>query len=151
LIAWDEISALTSSVTRFVHGGVVSQTLHAYIIERAHGPKQALSDHTEDVGEIGDVLEREVTRRLVPRFRQQLERAETVVFGPFTLTARGVQHKTKQLAWHDFAAVDLRGGMLRVFQHGQSSAWASVRFGALKNAGSLLALLEERAARRQVA
>lgn len=90
--------------------------------------------------ELGALIEREVTRALLPRALATCDGGGTLSFGALTANREGLHRRNKTLPWHDVARMEVRGGRFRIMRQGRRSPWASVPTGKVLNLALLQAL-----------
>jgi hypothetical protein len=90
--------------------------------------------------ELGPLIEREVTRALLPRALAACNGGGTLSFGALTANREGLQRRNKTLPWHDVARMEVRGGRFRIMRQGRRSPWAAIPTGKVLNLALLQAL-----------
>ncbi len=114
------------------------------------GQRLELTDQLSGVDEISARLERDHVLRLLPGCVSAVKEGRTVAFGPFTVSAEGLAHRDRRLAWkevggggtagHLLVVGDVRNG-IRVLPKG-IVAWAREPYDEIPNAAVLLALVQ---------
>lgn len=96
--------------------------------------------------ELGTLVEREVTRRLLPGAMASYAQGTDVWFGPVGLSRQGVTVGSQTLPWRAVAKVQTRAQMLTIRRHGNwLRYWQSFDSVSVPNLCVLEALLAQRA------
>lgn len=90
--------------------------------------------------ELGSLIEREVTRALLPRALATCDGGGTLAFGALTADREGLHRRNKTLPWRDVARMEVRGGRFRILRQGRHYPWASLPTGKVPNIALLQAL-----------
>jgi hypothetical protein len=144
-VVWDEVATLVSTrVTLTQAAGLVTHHIETHTLKTDRGQKLVLDHLLADIATLGQEVERQVSRCLLPKIRARLARGESVSFSPLTVTAELLAHGQKTLPWEQVAGAETAHGEVRIFRRGEPTAWVKIRYGSLTNAQALLTLISSR-------
>jgi hypothetical protein len=147
---WDEVVTLVSARQRVTQAvGLVTHHIESHTLKTDAGKKLVLDHLLADISALGEEVERQVSRCLLPKIQARLAKSESVSFSPLTVTDQSIVYGQKTLAWEQVAGAETAHGEVRIFRHGEPSAWVKVRYGSLTNARALLTLISSRIKARQ--
>jgi uncharacterized protein DUF6585 len=147
-VSWDDVASLTCQRVQVRQvGGLVTHNIASYRLLTHAGKKLRLDHLLSDIATLGEEIERQVSRSLLPKVRARLAAGENVEFAPFTLSERGISLRQRTLGWEQLAGAEVARGEVRIFARGEPGAWTRVAYGKLSNAKALLELLSERVQR----
>ncbi len=152
---WDDIARVWQHVTRN-NPGLYSfyrpdknKWLYSYTVERKDGTKRNLGNLSLDgIEALGETLQTEVTRHLLPGYIARLQTGETLRFDELALDNSGLHFSSKLLGWHDVARVSMStthyvGQVVAIKQKGQHKDWARITGSTVPNLYVFLALVEQ--------
>src|SRR6185369_12046266 len=103
-MAWNDVASLTCQRVQVRQvGGLVTQNIASYRLLAQDGRKMSLDHLLSDIAMLGEEVERQVSRSLLPKVRARLAADESVEFAPLTLSARGISRGPRTLAWDQLA------------------------------------------------
>ena len=150
-ILWDEVETLVSARQRVTQAaGLVTHHIETHKLKTSTGKKLMVDHLLADIASLGDAVEHQVSLCLLPKIRARLANGEAVSFSPLTVTDQGIARGQKTLAWEQVAGAETAHGEVRIFRHGEPTAWVKVRYGSLSNAQALLTLISGRLKAPQV-
>jgi len=117
---WDDITAITSAVTRLGVSGIPAGTEHRYTLDLASGGRIVLTnDAIVRVGELAAHISSQITPRLYVQHAEAYSRGERLQFGPVTIGhGFGIQQGKKHMAWKEVESVALQHGQLILRKRG---------------------------------
>jgi hypothetical protein len=143
---WDEVSSLLCERGELVQAaGLVSHHIAHFRLKTQTGKKLLLDHLLVDIDALGEQVELQVRRCMLPKVRARIAAGEDVAFAPFSASQRGLTRGGRTLAWERVAGAEVADGQVRIFARGELSAWARVPYAKLSNALTLLELISEHA------
>jgi hypothetical protein len=109
--AWDDLSAVTMAGLRRSSRG---RTKWRFTVVDKDDREVTLSRETPDVGDLGQVVVAEVTRRLVPWYVSVIAEGGTVGLGPFTTGLPGIAKDGEMVPWTSISEVVVSNGVVYV-------------------------------------
>lgn len=139
--AWEDIRAVWQHVSRVHIYGIPLFVTHSYTLRLQDGSTVTLNDDIGQVAELGDVIQREVTARLLPRCIEACDAGETVDFGRLRVSRQGLRKGAGAvLDWREITDIAVAEGYLCVWRAETLWPWARVAVRAVPNVFVLLAL-----------
>ena len=143
ITCWDDIDAVWQRITRHYHNGMYTGTTHVYTILAKNGERFSVSHIYKDIEALGQIIQSEVTKRLLPPFVRAYQTGQTVNFGKLSLNTQGLIHKNKQLSWSEIKDLKIERGFISVKQEGgRWFNWATVGADSIPNLFVFLALVD---------
>jgi hypothetical protein len=139
---WDEIEKVYQQVTNHYYNGVYTGTSYVYRVHRNDGQKVVFNDQVKNVQNLGDLIQQEVMRCLLPRAFARYQEGKPVTFGKITVEQEGLTYNNAFLPWREVQSVKLAQGMLVVNQEGKWLSWCKVSVASIPNLFVLLALID---------
>ena len=140
---WDDIDAVWQQITRNYYNGVYTGTTYVYTIQTRNGEKFKITNVYKDVESLGNIMQSEVTKRLLPPMVRAYQSGQTVSFGKLSLSPQGLIYKDKQLAWNEIKDLKIDRGYISVKKEGgRWSNWASVSAASVPNLLVFLAMID---------
>lgn len=144
-ITWDSIAAVWQYLTRRTswYFFMPSRWVTIYIIQTKDGERFTFDNKYKNALQLGQIIQTEVTNRLLPQMASAYRNGETISFGELSLNQQGLIYRDKQLPWNAvkefridrrYIFVDQEGGGLR--------GWATVHLTGVYNIYALKALVE---------
>ena len=134
---WDDIVEVRQSIVRQRGGG---GTTHVYRILDGQGRKAMFDDKIGGVKALGETIQQEVTRRLLPKSLVAYNAGETLTFGKFSLSKEGLSRGKEALPWDEVESVAPSIGRIEVKRKGKRLTWASQAVADIPNVYVLIAL-----------
>jgi hypothetical protein len=141
-LRWDEIRAVFQSITNIERYGQVVNTLHTYTIETTDGRTLKFSNEIVDIHSLGQIIQTEVTNRLVPKMMQSFNSGETVSFGTFSLNKQGITQGKKSLEWAEIEGAQIDNGVVTFKKQGKWFNWTRVPADKIPNLPTFLTLID---------
>jgi hypothetical protein len=142
IIRWDQIMALWKDLTIDSKGSIS----HSYTLHLTDGATWIFSDDLVNVGELGAIIEDEVTNHLLPRVLATYRTGITIHFGDITLSVHGFsvhggEHRI--LPWSHVHRLHLDDASLSIYKVGEFWDWATIAISEIPNVGVLKRLADE--------
>jgi hypothetical protein len=134
--AWDDLVAVTMAGVRRSRRG---RTTWRFTVVGRDDREVTLGGETPGVGDLGEVVVAEVTRRLVPWYVSVIANGGSVQLGPFTLGPPGIAKDGDLVPWAYVDEVVVSNGVVYVCSTGGKVALAAT-VGRVPNALALAAV-----------
>jgi hypothetical protein len=122
---WDDIGAVWQQITKRYVNGVYTGTTHLYTLRRYDGEQIKLNDSLGKVEELGNLVQNETFKRLMPKAIATYNAGGTVVFGKISVSPQGISNGKETLPWTEVKGVTIDRGMISVSKQGKWLRWAS--------------------------
>ena len=143
LTRWDEIDAVWQRITRYYHNGRYTGTTNVYTIQVKNGGRFSVTNIYKDIEALGQIIQSEVTKRLLPLLAHAYQSGQTINFGKLSLNTQGLIFKDKQLPWNQIKDLKIERGYISVKQEGgRWFNWAQVTADTVPNLFVFLALVD---------
>ncbi|MCC7449043.1 MAG: hypothetical protein IT324_16615 [Anaerolineae bacterium] len=139
---WDDVVAVWQYVVKRYYNGVYTGTTHTYTIQKRDGKTLKFDDTLGNVEQLGNTLQEEVARRLLPLAIAAYNRGETVPFGKLSLNTNGLSWGDKTLPWSEVQGVQINKGYLTVKKQGKWLRWANISVSQIPNLLVALTLID---------
>jgi hypothetical protein len=139
---WDDIVAVWQYVVKRYYNGVYTGTTHTYTIQKRDGTKLKFDDTLGNVEQLGNTIQEEVARRLLPLAIAAYNRGEPVPFGKLSLSGQGLSWGDKTLPWSEVQGVQINKGYLTVKKQGKWLRWANISVSQIPNLLVALTLID---------
>lgn len=140
---WDDIDAVWQSITRRYYNGVYTGTTYVYTIRTKDGERFSVSNAYKDIETLGEIIQSEVTQRLLPVIVRAYQSGQTINFGKLSLNSQGLIYKDKQLPWNQIKDLKIDRGYISIKQEGgRWFNWAQVMADTVPNLFVFLALVD---------
>jgi len=140
---WDDIEKVYMSV---INNRNLRMMDYSYRIEGKDGNKinftwndQAL----QNMQQLSDTIQREVTRRLLPPAIASYNAGGTVSFGALLVSRQGLSNGKENIPWEEVEEVQLNNGIVTVRKKGKWLNWSSVTVGGTPNIYVFLRMIDE--------
>lgn len=143
IMRWDEVTAVWMSITRHRRSG---NTVHTYRLGNEQNNNLTFIyavGELENIEELGNTVQKEVTSRLFPKWVQKYNAGETLSFGALTVSKQGLGNGKEVLPWSDVAEVQLRNGHIAVRKQDKWLNWSWATVGQIPNIYVFTGLVEQ--------
>lgn len=137
---WDEIAKVYMSLQKTRVGGRAVQ--HSYRIQDVRGKRAEFTGDIPGVATLGQTIQQEVTRRMLPRALETYNAGGTVEFGSLSVSQQGLSNRRETVPWSDIEEVKVQRGIITVKKAGKWLNWANVTVGGTPNVFVFLALAD---------
>ena len=149
VVRWEHVNAFWQSVTKRYTNGIYTGTTHLYTLRRTDGVVFKFNDTINKVEALGNTIQREVTRVLLPRFIYAYNAGSTVTFGPLSINQQGISNSKEMLPWSQVKDLQVRRGMVSVKKEGKWLNWSNVGVAQIPNFYVFMSLLDYASKGRQ--
>jgi hypothetical protein len=139
---WDEIDAVVQQVTKHYTNGIYTGTTHLYTVRRAGKPDLKFNDALHNVEQLGNAIQEEAYRRLLPRAIQTYNAGGVVQFGKLSVSQQGLSNGKETIPWPEVKGVELDKGVISVSRQGKWLNWASATVAQTPNIFVFTALVD---------
>lgn len=129
-IPWNKIEGQWKNV----HAEGKADRISSYTLLRSDGETFEITSDHPSIKQLESILEREVTRCLLPRVIQAFEKGRWVSFGALRASSQGIHVKQKEdaLSWDEVRFV-LNEQHLAIKRTGQQHPWAVLPLASVRN------------------
>lgn len=142
IVRWDQVEAFWQAVTKRYYNGVYTGTTHLYTLRRNDGIVFKFNDTIGKVEALGNAIQREVTRILLPKFINAYNAGSTVNFGPLSINQQGISNSKEMLPWSQYKDMQVRRGIISVKKEGKWLNWSSIGVARIPNFYVFMSLLD---------
>ncbi len=142
VVRWEHVDAFWQAVTKRYTNGIYTGTTHIYTLRRSDGAVFKFNDTINKVETLGNTLQREVTRVLLPRFIYAYNAGSTVTFGPLSINQQGISNSKEMLPWSAVKDLQVRKGIVSVKKEGKWFNWSTVGVARIPNFYVFMALVD---------
>jgi len=144
-LRWDQITGMTSAVTKHYRNGIYVGTTHIYTIWDRQGKKLVLNDSFPKVEDLANVIRQGTFPHLYKAYSDHYNAGRPVQFGPVTISkADGITVQKKSYKWDEVGQVSVEQGILKVAKKG--GGWfsgANAMLAAIPNYEVLLSIINQ--------
>ncbi len=138
VLRYDRMTAVWQRVTRHYRNGFHTGTTYYYRIKTDDA--EAISSYQV----VGERVQDEVTRRLMPQVAQTYNSGGDVAFGPLTLNKQGLTSKKGTLLWEEIKGVEVRRGYIFIQKKdGGWFNWTNTSVETIPNLFIFLSLIDQ--------
>jgi hypothetical protein len=142
-IRWDMVESFWQYVVRRYSYGIKTGSTHLYTIRRNDGVTFKFNDQLYNVEALGNIIAREITRVLWPRYFAAYQAGQSLPFGSISLNQQGVSNGKELLLWPQVKEITVKGGFLSIKKEGNNrSNWKIVQASKIPNVGVFMALVD---------
>ncbi|HBX68465.1 MAG TPA: hypothetical protein DEH25_03525 [Chloroflexi bacterium] len=142
---WDEISSLTSAVTKHYTNGIYTGTTHVYTLFKKDGEKLVLNDTLTNVEELAAAVGEQLFPLLYEEIAGAYNQGTLCTFGPVQISKTdGIQIGKKAYPWNEIEQVAIQKGTLSVKKKG--GGWfsgATATASSIPNLEVMLAIIDQ--------
>lgn len=144
-LRWDQITGMTSAVTKHYRNGIYTGTTHIYTLWDKQGTKLVLNDALPKVEDLANHIRQGIFPHLYKAAADSYNAGQAVQFGPVSISkANGIAIKKKSYKWDEVSQVSVQQGFLKVAKKG--GGWFSgenVMIAAIPNYEVLLSIVNQ--------
>ncbi len=142
VVRWEDVHSFLQSVTKHYTNGIYTGTTHRYTLSRSDGTVFKFDDTIRNVEALGNTLQREVTRVLLPRYIYAYNVGNTVTFGPLSISQQGISNGKEMLPWSQVKNLQVKRGVVCVQKEGKWFNWSTVGVARIPNFYVFMALVD---------
>jgi hypothetical protein len=142
VIRWDDITEVLQQVTKHYTNGVYTGTTHVYTVRRAGKPDLMFNDALKNVEQLGNTIQQEIYKRLLPRAIATYNAGGVLHFGKLSVSLQGLSNGKETLAWSDVKGIKLDKGMIAVSKQGKWLNWSTATVAQTPNVFVFMALVD---------
>ncbi|MFN8374229.1 MAG: DUF6585 family protein [Anaerolineae bacterium] len=141
-VRWTDVRSVLQSVTHYRRYGQTISTRYIYTIETADRRRIKLSNEIKDISLLGDTIQQETSKRMLPQAVAAYQSGQPVSFGSITLSKDGVSQGRKQLSWAEVEGVQIENGYVKFKKQGKWFNWANVPAAKIPNLYVFLSMVD---------
>ncbi len=142
VVRWDQADAFWQAVTKRYTNGIYTGTTHIYTLRRSDGAVFKFNDTLNKVEALGNTIQREVTRVLLPKYIYAYNVGNTITFGPLSINQQGVSNSKEMLPWSQLKDFQVKRGVVSVKKEGKWLNWSSIGVAQIPNFYVFMALYD---------
>lgn len=124
VIRWDDVATVFQAITNIRRYGMTVSTTYAYTVYLKNNTKFLFNNSVNNISALGETIQNEVTKRLLPQYLQTYNSGGSVTFGKFTLSQAGISNGWETIPWDQVDAVNINNGFISVRKQGKWLNWA---------------------------
>ncbi|NUM45390.1 MAG: hypothetical protein HUU38_11860 [Anaerolineales bacterium] len=144
-LRWDQITGMTSAVTKHYRNGIYTGTTHLYTLWDKNGTKLVLNDSLPKVEDLSNHIRQGIFPFLYKAAADSYNAGQRVQFGPVTISkAEGITVQKKSYKWDEVGQVSVEQGFLKISKKG--GGWFSgtgAAIAAIPNYEVLLSIINQ--------
>lgn len=142
VMRWEQIEAVWEKIVRYRRSLIPFYKTYTYTVRRGDGAQFKFPSALKGNKLLGQTLQQEVTRRLLPRVIAAYDGGSPVNFGPLTVSAQGISKGPLSVPWSQVGQVDFRRGWMLVRRQGSLLATCRTRASSIPNLQVFVQLVE---------
>jgi hypothetical protein len=139
---WDEIEWVKQANVNRYRNGLSLGITYKYTLRRKDGKQVVFTNRLKNVAWLGNTIQKEVARQLVPNATETYNSGETVRFGPVSLSHAGFGRNKQLLKWGQVQSIRIDRGYMLVRKPSGFFPFATIPLSEIPNLGALSVLLE---------
>jgi hypothetical protein len=139
---WADIANVWQAVTVHRSYGVKTGTTHRYTIQLKNGTKTVLTDTLRNVEALGNNIQEQVTKRILPQAVEALNAGQSIKFGKIQVTPHGLGNGKELVPWNEIKGVSVNMGYISVQKQGKILNWARTSVAQTPNVLVFLSLVD---------
>lgn len=140
-VQWKQIECIQCQCKVYRRKKKVILTRTAYTCEITKQPNLVLSAAITGIDEIVAIIERELTKRLLPQVQADYQTGKSVVFSGLSLTRQTIKYYKEEVIWERVKRVEVGPEKLAIERDDNHSDWLTVPLSDIANLCVLEALL----------
>jgi hypothetical protein len=143
VMRWEHIESVVEKIVRHRYRGLITiYTSYNYTVSRGDGAQFKFSSALKNTKQLGEAIQREVTRRQLPKAIAAYNSGSPVNFGPLSVSMQGISKNGVPVPWNQIGQVNLRRGWVIVSKQGSLLAASRTRCSVVPNLQVFLQLFE---------
>lgn len=138
---WADIANVWQQVTIHRSYGIKTGTTHRYTVQLKNGTKTVLTDNLRNVDALGNTIQEQVTKRILPEAVKALNAGQSIKFGKIQVTPQGLGNGRDLVPWNEVKGVSLNMGYISVQKQGKLLNWARTSVAETPNVLVFLSLV----------
>lgn len=138
IIRWGQIEGLWKDQ----HTKKGSNRLCSYTLRRTDGAIFVLPSNLSRIELLGNRLEAEVTRRMLPRAIATYRAGTPLYFGDIIVQSQGIGIKRKTLPWNELKNIRIDESAVSIYRQGDVADWTSINLSDVPNVAVLSEIVD---------
>ena len=141
-VYWEEVTAVWEAKRMRERNG---PTTHAsYTVLLKNGKKLVIDNELfKKAEELGDGIQKQVTRCLMPKYIELLRSGGTAKFGKLSINNQGISNGKEMIPWPQVRDIRINLGYFNINKDGKWLAWSSVMAAHIPNLYVFLGLVDQ--------
>ncbi len=144
-VRWDDITVVWQAALNIFHHGLKVATTQKVTIETEQGERLVFDSDLKDMSDLSQIIEQEVTPRLLGGALETLAAGGTVPFGRVGVCPDGLKCGESMLRWDELQPIHLHKGFITLRQAGKWRKWFKMRTAEFPNLIVFLPLVKQMA------
>jgi hypothetical protein len=143
VMRWEHIEAVWEKIVQYRYRGIIPLYKdYTYTVRRGDGAQFKFNSALKDNKLLGEAIQQEVTRRLLPQAIASYDSGSPVSFGPLTVSVQGVGKGPLLVPWNQVGQINFRRGWMSIRKQGSLLSTCSTRAATIPNLQVFLQLVE---------
>jgi Family of unknown function (DUF6585) len=141
-VRWEDVSAVWQAKCARQRNGPTTSATYTVLLKNK---KKLVLDNErfKNAEGLGDTIQKEVTRRLMPRYSELLKTGGTAKFGKLSISRQGLSNGKETILWAQVKAVRINNGIININKEGKWLGWANVMAYEIPNLFVFLGLIDQ--------
>lgn len=142
VVGWQDIEFVWQDETDHRDRYGIVTRIREYTIDTKSGTRLQFTSDLKDAEKLGDTLQQEVTRRLLPGALKTIEAGGTLDFNTVLISQYGISRHQETASWLDIEKVTVHNGVVQIKKKDKRSTWVSFRADQMPNLFVFLLLVK---------
>ena len=141
-VHWEDVSAVWQAKRARQRNGPTTSATYTILLKNK---KKLVLDNErfKNAEGLGDTIQKEVTRRLMPKYIELLRSGGTAKFGKLSISQQGISNGKETIPWSQVQAVRINNGIININKEGKWLGWANVMAYEIPNLFIFLGLVDQ--------
>jgi hypothetical protein len=141
-VHWYDVTTVWQAVRARQRNGPTTSATYTVLLK--NNKKLVLDNQRFKNAEgLGDTIQKEVTRRLMPKYIGIVRTGGTAKFGKLSLDKQGISNGEELIPWPQVKAVQINNGIININKEGKWLAWSSIMTHEIPNLFIFLELIDQ--------
>ena len=142
IVRWEDVTEVLQQITKHYTNGVYTGTTHIYTVRRVSQPELKFNDAFKNVEQLGNTIQQESYKRLLPRAIATYNAGGILHFGKLSVSQQGLSNGKEMLPWSDIKGIKLDKGVIAVSKQGKWLNWTTTSVAQTPNIFVFTALVD---------
>jgi hypothetical protein len=141
-VYWDDVTAVWQAKRARQRNGPTTSATYTILLKNK---KKLVLDNErfKNAEGLGDTIQKEVTRRLMPKYIDRLKTGGVAKFGKLSISRQGISNGKETIPWPQVKAVRINNGIININKEGKWLHWSSVMAHEIPNLYIFLELIDQ--------
>lgn len=123
-IRWDDVTTVYQKIDDHYRALRRISTTHVFVLYLKDNTKITFNDSVRNIMGLGDIIQEQVTSRLLPGYWDAYNSGGTLAFGKFSLSKAGISNGWETIPWDEVEQARFEYRYFRVRKRGKWLDWA---------------------------